>query len=399
MLITEIKLNKTNSKIKKINKTKMNSIYYNRNNILKNANDIFDINKNNAKNYLGNGIFNTNFDKKKKININDKFNFKRNKILAIKSSHHSLKLEKNNANLLKLQNENNLSNNNYYNNINKVFPHRINKIKKNINTFNKKILTNIISHNSVNNTSAKLNNLFERRRNLKINKKKNKNYHSISSVTDKKLNDSKFNSSVSFNIKKLKLNENDKPVNRSLNNNIFAQFIKNSEKSSDKKDNKDKNDKKKLKYFISYSSKVKKILNENMNKNLKNINNNIKNDNQLINSIKKKNNIFFTINKTIIHNMNNTFNNSSNKHYITNINNSTEEMNNDTQFSPYFPKNTIDNSSLHNGVNLKKKLISRCNLSNKYNYSINNNRFSTLKTNVNDRFGKNIKNKNKKIYK
>ena len=43
------------------------------------------------------------------------------------------------------------------------------------------------------------------------------------------------------------------------------------------------------------------------------MNNNVSKDIKLINSNnKRKNNIFFTINKTIINNMNNTFNNSNN---------------------------------------------------------------------------------------
>ena len=64
------------------------------------------------------------------------------------------------------------------------------------------LLNNIINHNSINDTTIKINNLFDIKRNSKINKKKFNNYHSISSVTDKKLNDSKFNSSISFDIKK-----------------------------------------------------------------------------------------------------------------------------------------------------------------------------------------------------
>ena len=117
-----------------------------------------------------------------------------------------------------------------------------------------------------------------------------------------------------------------------------------------------------------------------------------------MNSIKKKNNIFFTINKTIIHNMNNTFNNSNNKHYITNINNSTEEVNNNKQFSPLLMKKSNDDINLYNGINLKKKILSRCHISNNYNIS-NNNRFPVLKINVNDKNIKNVQNKGKKIYK
>ena len=243
ILITEIKLNKTNSKIRKINKSKMNSIYYNRNNINKNSNDVFDINKNNIINQIGNPIFKTNFVKKKRninFNMNDKYNYKRNRILSIKSSHHSLKIEKNNPNLLKLQNDNNL----YHNNTNKIFPYGKKNFQNNIKSFNKKYLTNVISHNSVNNTSAKINNLFDKRRDLKLNKKKNKNYHSISSVTDKKINDNKYNSSLSFKFKKLKLNENEKSFNKSLNNFTFEQYVKHSEKIIN---NKEKKNKQKLK--------------------------------------------------------------------------------------------------------------------------------------------------------
>ena len=395
ILITEIKLNKTNSKIRKVNKSKMNSIYYNRNNINKNNNDVFDINKNNIINQLGNPIFKTNFVKKKRtinLNMNKKYNYKRNRMLSIKSSHHSLKIEKNNPNLLKLQNDNNLN----HNNTNKIFPYGKKKLQNNIKSFNKNYLSNIITHNSVNNTSTKINNLFDKRRNLKLNKKKNKNYHSISSVTDKKINNSNINSSISFNFKKLKLNENEKSINKSLNNYTFEQYVKHSEKISH---NKEKKDTQKLKYFVSYSSKVKKFLNENANKNLKNIKNNtIKNDNPLINSIKKKNNIFFTINKTIIHNMNNTFNNSNNKHYVTNINNSTEDVNNNKQFSPILLKNSNDDINLYNGINLKKKILSRCHISSNYNIS-NNNRFPVLRTSVNDKSIKNVQNKGKKLYK
>ena len=387
ILITEIKINKTNSRINKINKNKKNSIYYNRNNIIKNSKDIFDINKNNIIHNLGH-IFKTNFIKKKKslhLKINNKFNSKRNRILSIKSSHHSVKIEKNNPNLLKFQNDNNSN----HNNTNKIMPYANKNYQKNIKSINKNCITNISTHNSVNNTSTKINNLFDKKRNLKLNKKKHKNNHSISSVIDKNLSDNKFNSSVIFNIRKLKLNENEKSINKSLNNNILERYIKNSEKTIN---NKEKNDKQKLKYFISYNSKGKKINNQN----LKNINNNNKNDNQLINGNQKKNNIFFTINKTIIHNMNNTFNNSNNKHYITNINNSTEEVNKDIQFSPLLLKNKNDNNNLYSGINMKKKILSRCQISNNYNIKNNSNRVPLLKINENDKNIKNVQNKGKK---
>ena len=52
--------------------------------------------------------------------------------------------------------------------------------------------------------------------------------------------------------------------------------------------------------------------------------------------------------------MNNTFSNSNNKHCITNINNSEEEINNEISFSPSLTKNIIDNAKIYNGINLKK---------------------------------------------
>ena len=55
------------------------------------------------------------------------------------------------------------------------------------------LLANIINHNSFNNYSLKLNNIFDKKRNIRINKKKMNNYHSISSVTDKILYENKFN--------------------------------------------------------------------------------------------------------------------------------------------------------------------------------------------------------------
>ena len=393
ILITEIKLNKTNIKIKKYNKSKMNSIYYNRNNIISNSKEKFDINRNNDLNNIGE--FNTNYtnlDKKRHIHLNtnlgDKFNFQRNnKNLAYKSSHHSLKIDNIIPMLIKSKNDSILNFNN-----NNTILNRGKKINEKMKSFNKNVLTNIISHNSVNNTSIKNNNnLFDKKRNLKMNKKKFNNFHSISSITEKKLNDSKINSSVSFDIKKL-YNDSNRNIS---NNNILEQYIRKSEKSVDKKINKEKSDflnknKNKLKNFMTYSSKVKKIMNENMNKNLKNMNINLRNDNKLAHSNQKKNNIFFTINKTIIHNMNNTFNNSHNEYCKTN--NSNEELNKEFQNSPNsLLKNSIDNYSqnLYNGINLKKKLIAKCKIAN--NYSMNNNKFSSvLKTNANEKISKNL---------
>ena len=395
ILITEIKLNKTNTKIKKYNKSKMNSIYFHRNNIFSNCKDIFDINRNNDFNNAGTS--NTYFDKKKHIylnsNFNDKFNLKRNKNLAIKSSYHSLKIDGTIPMLIKSKADTNLINNNT-----NIVLHKGKKNNEKIKSFNKNLLSNIINHNSI-----KINNLFEKKRNLRINKKKYNNYHSISSVTEKKLNDSKFNSSVSFDIRKL---HNDTNKNNN-NKNILETYVKKSEKNTENKTLKEKSDyfdkyKNKLKNFMSYSSKVKKIITKNLNKNLKNLNNNLNlrndNNNKLINSNQKKNNIFFTINKTIIHNMNNTFNNTHNKHCLTNINNSNEDLNDEARISPInMLKNSIDNNStnLYNGINLKKKLLARCKITN--NYNLNNNKFSSvIKTNPNDKIKK-IDNK-RKIY-
>ena len=121
-----------------------------------------------------------------------------------------------------------------------------------------------------------------------MNKKKFNNFHSISSVSAKKLNDSKFNSSISFDTKKVHNN-----TNKNINNNILEQIIKKSEKSLDNKISKEKGDylnanKNKLKKFMTYSSKVKKVINENMSKNLKRLNTNLRNDNKLMQSNQKK---------------------------------------------------------------------------------------------------------------
>ena len=392
ILITEIKLNKTNNKIKKNNKSKMNSIYYNRNSIINNGKQMFEIYRNND---LNNniGAFNTNFDRKKTYHLNtnftDKYNFKRNnKNLTIKSSHNSLNIGNTIPMLIKTKNDININ----YNNTNTILL-KGKKIKEKMNSFNKNLLANVISHNSINNTIKKADNLFEKKRNLKMNKKKFNNFHSISSVSAKKLNDSKFNSSISFDTKKVHNN-----TNKNINNNILEQIIKKSEKSLDNKISKEKGDylnanKNKLKKFMTYSSKVKKVINENMSKNLKRLNTNLRNDNKLMQSNQKKNNIFFTINKTIIHNMNNTFHNSQKKFFKKNINNSTDEVNNEGQISPNsLLKNSLDNNNsqnLYNG-NFQNKLISKCKITN--NYSMNNSKFSSvLKTNANERISKKIK--------
>ena len=301
--------NKTNNKIKKISRTQLN----NRNsNLIGNSRDIFDTNKNyNGKNNLSNITFNNNNFNKRRSSINnlsDKFNYKRNNKVVMKTSHHSLKLENLNTNLNLVKTQNDHIN---YNKTNTLLHHGNPKFNpKKIKSFNKILLANIISHSNYNNNnnSLKLNNLFDKRRNLRINKKKMNNYHSISSVTEKILYENKFNSSVSFDVKKPKINDIEKSNNKNINTNVIEQFVRKSENSIDTSSLKDKKDKNKLKCFISYSSKVKKIITDNVNKNLKNINTNIRNDNYLVNH-KKKNNIFFTINKTIIHNMNNTFNN------------------------------------------------------------------------------------------
>jgi hypothetical protein len=196
----------------------------------------------------------------------------------------------------------------------------------------------VVCHNSVNNTTLKINNLFEKNNKLKM----NNNNNSINLVNDKKLIDIKFKSSYSLDLKKCN-SENEKIANKY----IFGQLGKKSENSIDKiykekteYNNKNRN---KLKYFMSYSNKVRKIINENMNKK---INNNIRNDSKLMNSNQKKNNFFFTINKTIIHNMNNTFNNSNhNKHCLSNINNSKEVLDNRAQYSPYLPKTYMGKNS------------------------------------------------------
>ena len=383
--------NKTNNKIKKISRTKLN----NRNsNLIGNSRDIFDTIKNyKGKNNLNNITFNNNiFDKRRSniSNLNDKFSFKRNNKVVMKTSHHSLKLENLNTNLNLVKAQNDHIN---YNKTNTLLHHGNSKFNpKNIKSFNKILLANIISHTSYSNNSLKLNNLFDKRRNLRINKKKMNNYHSISSVTEKILYETKFNSSVSFDAKKPKNNDIEKSNIKSINTNVIEQFVRKSENSIDISSLKDKKEKNKLKNFMSYSSKVKKIITDNVSKNLKSINTNIRNDNYLMNH-KKKNNIFFTINKTIIHNMNNTFNNSNNKNFITNINNTADEANNEL-LSPNLTKSSIaNNNNLYNGINLKKRLVPGCQLINSNNANNNNIKFSIIKSNINNRIIRRLQNK------
>ena len=394
ILISEKKSNKKSNKIKKITRIKTN----NRNSyLISNSRDIFDTNKsNNAKSFLSYATLNNNnYDKRKRHNsnnLNDKFNFKRNNKITIKTSHHSLKIENSNTNINLIKTQNDHASHNKTNTM--IHPGNSKFYTKNIKLFNKMLLANIINHNSFNNNSLKLNNLFDKKRNIRINKKKMNNYNSISSVTDKILYDNKFNSSVNSDVKKPKNNENEKSNKKNANCNT-DQAVKRTENSLDINSLKDKNDNKhknKLKYFMSYSSKVKKILTDNVNKKLKIINTNIRNDNKLVNH-KKKNNIFFTINKTIIHNMNNTFNNSNNnKNFITNINNSVEDTNND-MFSPSLTKSTIgNNNTLYNGINLKKKLVPGYQLINSKNIS-NNIKFSIIRANINNRIIRRLQNK------
>jgi len=399
ILISEKKSNKKSNKMKKISRIKMN----NRNsNLISNSRDIFDINKsNNAISFLSYvTLNNNNYDKRKRHNsnnLNDKFNFKRNNKVALKTSHHSLKIENSNTNLNPNRTQNDHASHSKTNTM--LHPGNSKIYTKNIKSFNKMLLANIINHNSFNTYSLKLNNLFDKKRNIRINKKKMNNYHSISSVTDKILNENKFNSSVSSDAKKPKISENEKSNKKNPNNNATEKVVKRTENSIDINSLKDKSDnpkdKNKLKYFMSYSSKVKKIITDNVNKNLKNINTNIRNDNKLVNH-KKKNHIFFTINKTIIHNMNNTFNNSNsnnNKNLITNINNTVEDTNND-MLSPSLTKSTIgnNNNTLYNGINLKKKLVPGYQLINSKNMS-NNIKFSIIRSNINNRIIRRLQNK------
>ena len=390
ILITEIKLKKTNTKIKRINQIKMNSLYCNKNNIINNAKDNSDINRNSFLNNYGNITFNSNFEKRKyNAIIKDKLDIRR----AVKSSNNSIKLD--NMNLIKISNEQNLNNNLYINKNNSILQQGKIIKNKNIKTFNKSLLGNIISYNSLNNTHSKMSNLLDKKRNIKLNKKYN-NYHSISSVADttKIKEPNKINTSISSEIKKIKLNENEKSINK---NNILEKFVLKTENNIYNNNNiyKEKNhflknNNNKLKCFKSYTSKIKKIINENMNKNLKNSNNNLRNDNQFINSNKKKNNIFFTINKTIIHNMNNTFNNSNNKNYLSHINNSQEVTTNEKEYSSSQIKSSNEINNLNNNViNLKKKLLSKgITKINKYN-----NRYSVTKTNINNRYFNKVNNK------
>ncbi len=390
ILITEIKLKKTNTKIKRINQIKMNSLYYNKNNLINHAKDNSDINRNSFLNNYGNITFNSNFEKRKyNAIIKDKLDIRR----AVKSSNNSIKLD--NMNLIKISNEQNLNNNLFINKNNSILQQGKIIKNKNIKTFNKTLLGNIISYNSLNNTHSKMSNLLDKKRNIKLNKKYN-NYHSKSSIADttKIKEPNKINTSISSEIKKIKFNENEKSINK---NNILEKFVLKTENNIynnnniyKEKNNFLKNNNNKLKCFKSYTSKIKKIINENMNKNLKNSNNNLRNDNQFINSNKKKNNIFFTINKTIIHNMNNTFNNSNNKNYLSHINNSQEIITNEKDYSSSQIKTPNEINTLNNNViNLKKKLLSKgITKINKYN-----NRYSVTKTNINNRYYNKVNNK------
>ena len=145
----EIKSNKINSKIRKINKNKTNSIN-GRINLIKNNKEIFDINRNKNMSNLSNCTVNTNYEKNKN-NTSDKYNYKRNKNIGIKTSYHSLKIEGNNSNLFSNQSEKN-NNTNYHHNKTKTLLSNGNKkiIQKNIKSFNKILLANIINHNSFN---------------------------------------------------------------------------------------------------------------------------------------------------------------------------------------------------------------------------------------------------------
>ena len=390
ILITEIKLKKTNTKIKRINQIKMNSLYYNKNNLINHAKDNSDINRNSFLNNYGNITFNSNFEKRKyNAIIKDKLDIRR----TVKSSNNSIKLD--NMNIIKISNEQNLNNNLFINKNNSILQQGKIIKNKNIKTFNKTLLGNIISYNSLNNTHSKMSNLLDKKRNIKLNKKYN-NYHSKSSIADttKIKEPNKINTSISSEIKKIKFNENEKSINK---NNILEKFVLKTENNIynnnniyKEKNNFLKNNNNKLKCFMSYTSKIKKIINENMNKNLKNSNNNLRNDNQFINSNKKKNNIFFTINKTIIHNMNNTFNNSNNKNYLSHINNSQEIITNEKDYSSSQIKTPNEINTLNNNViNLKKKLLSKgITKINKYN-----NRYSVTITNINNRYYNKVNNK------
>ena len=390
IIITEIKFNNTNTKIKKISKIKMNSLYYNKNNIINNGRDIFNLHRNNTLNNTGNITLKHHLAKRKKnCIINNNINSKRNRHLTIKSSHHSVKLDINNPIIMKISND-------YHTMINKnnsTLKHGSRGMQKDMRTFNKHLFGTIINHNIFQKANSKTQTLFNKKKSIKLSKKKINNYHSISSVVDAtKLNErSQHNSSISFVIKRINNNEKDKSINKKK---LLERFVKKSENNSDNRLLKDKNE------ILKFHKNSKKIIktSENLKKNLKNMNNNISKDIKLINSNnKRKNNIFFTINKTIINNMNNTFNNSNNsKNCLTNKNNSEEVINNDLQMSSSLLTKTInDNNSVYNAINLKKKLISKGNslLNSNNTNNTNNNKYSVLKININDKLTKQLNNK------
>ncbi len=396
IIITEIKFNNTNTntKIKKISKIKMNSLYYNKNNIINNGRDIFNLHKNNILNNTGNITLKHHLEKRKNnCIINNNINSKRNKHLTIKSSHHSVKLNINNPIIMKIAND-------YHTMINKnnsTLKHKSRGMQKDMKTFHKHLFGTIINHNTFQKANSKTHTLYNKKKSIKLSKKKIKNYHSISSVVDAtKMNErSQHNSSISFVIKKINNNnEKDKSINKKK---LLERFVKKSENNSDNRLIKDTNELLKNNKNLQFhkTSKKKITTNENLKKKLKNMNNNISKDIKLINSNnKRKNNIFFTINKTIINNMNNTFNNSNNsKNCLTNKNNSEEVINNDLQMSSSLLTKTInDNNSVYNAINLKKKLISKGNsLLNSNN--TNNNKYSVLKININDKLIKQLNNK------
>ena len=88
--------------------------------------------------------------------------------------------------------------------------------------------------------------------------------------------------------------------------------------------------------------------------------------------------------------MNNTFNNSNNKNYLSHINNSQEIITNEKDYSSSQIKTPNEINTLNNNViNLKKKLLSKgITKINKYN-----NRYSVTKTNINNRYYNKVNNK------
>jgi hypothetical protein len=359
----------------------MNSLYYKNSKIIINDRDILNLNKNNTLNNTGGFSYHHNFEKRNNNSaINNNISSKRNKSLAFKSSHQSLKLEKNNPLFVKMPND-------YNNNINKnntILNARKNKLKKDIKTYSKQSLGSTLNHINPQKTNSKKKNLFTEKENIKLSRKKINNYHSISSVVDPKSiqERNKYNSSISFAIKKNNNNEKDRSINKKK---LLQRLIKKTESNSDNRHIKDKNNILKKNKNIKFlkNSKMRAILNEKLKNNVNNVSNN---DGQWINSSnKRKNNIFFTINKTIINNLNNTFSNTNHiKHCLTNKNNSEEKSNNDIQISSSsLVKTTNDNNNLYNLINLKKNIISKSNgVLNNYN----NKKYCALKININDKY-------------